>query len=165
MRQIIVFVTGLLLSLSAVSADSGITVSDAWARATAPGQDSGSIQFSITSKRAAKLVAIASPAAAAVEIHSMVHENGKMKMRAVEFLYLPAGKEVNLGKSGQHVMLLNLKQALKAGDSVPFTLTVQFADKREVHVNTKAEVRQPGAGHDRHDMEDTNNMPGMGDMH
>ena len=154
MRQIILLMAGALLSMSAAAADLGVTVSDAWARTTAPGQDSGSVQFSIASKKEAKLVAISSPAAGAVEIHSMAHEGGKMKMRAVEFIALPAGKAVDLGKSGNHVMLLNLKQPLKAGDSVPITLTVQFADKRKVTVDAKAEVRPQGAGHDMHDMSD-----------
>ena len=161
MRQIIVLVAGALLAMSAAAADLGITVSDAWGRATAPGQDSGSIQFSITSNKAAKLVAIASPAAGAVEIHSMTHENGKMKMRAVEFINLPAGKAVDLGKSGNHLMLLNLKQPLKAGDSVPLTLTVEFADKHKVTVDAKAEIRPLTGSHDMHDMGDMHDMKGM----
>jgi len=162
MRQVIVLVVGVLLGMSAIAADFGVSVSEPWARATAPGQDSGSIQFSITSKKEAKLISIASPVAGAAEIHGMTHEDGKMKMRAVEAIDLPAGKAVDLGKSGNHVMLFGLKQPLKAGDSIPFTLTVQFADKHKAVVDAKAEVRAPGASHDMHDMSD---MKGMDDMH
>jgi copper(I)-binding protein len=161
MRQITMLVAGALLSMSAAAADLGVVVSDAWGRATAPGQDSGSVQFSITSNKEAKLVAITSPAASAVEIHSMVHEDGKMKMRAVESIALPAGKAVDLGKSGNHVMLLNLKQPLKAGDSVPLTLTIEFADKHKATVDAKAEIRPQGASHDMHDMGDMHGMKGM----
>jgi len=161
MRQIIMLVAGVLCAMSAAAADSGIAVSEAWARATVPGQDSGSVQFSIVSKKEAKLVSIASPVAGAVEIHSMTHENGKMKMRAVEFIALPAGKAVDLGKSGSHVMLLNLKQPLKAGDSVPMTLTIEFADKHRSTVDAKAEVKSQGASHDMHDMGDMHDMKGM----
>jgi hypothetical protein len=161
MRQIIMLVAGALLTLSAVAADLGVAVSDVWGRATAPGQDSGSVQFSITSNKAAKLVAITSPVAGAVEIHSMVHEDGKMKMRAVESISLPAGKAVDLGKNGNHVMLLNLKQPLKAGDSVPLTLTIEFADKHRAAVDAKAEIRPQGASHDMHNMGDMQDMKGM----
>jgi hypothetical protein len=161
MRQLFALVVFALFAMSAAAADPGVTVSGASARATAPGQDSGSIKFSITSKKEAKLVAISSPAAGAVEIHSMVHEGGKMKMRAVEFLALPAGKEVDLGKSGNHVMLLNLKQPLKAGDSVPFTLTVEFADKHKATVDAKAAVEPMDGSHDMHDMGDMHDMKGM----
>jgi copper(I)-binding protein len=156
-------VAGALLSMSVAAADLGIAVSDAWGRATAPGQDSGSVQFSITSSKEAKLVAITSPAANAVEIHSMVHEDGKMKMRAVESIALPAGKAVDLGKNGNHVMLLNLKQPLKEGDSIPLTLTIEFADKHKATVDAKAEIRSQGAHdmHNMHDMGDMHNMKGM----
>jgi hypothetical protein len=84
-----------------------------------------------------------------------------MKMRAVEFINLPAGKAVDLGKSGNHLMLLNLKQPLKAGDSVPLTLTVEFADKHKVTVDAKAEIRPLTGSHDMHDMGDMHDMKGM----
>ncbi len=128
-----------------------VVVSDASARATAPGQESAAIRFSITSKKEARLVAIVSPVAGAVEIHSMTHDNGVMKMRAIEFLPLPAGKMVKLGASGNHVMLLNLKNPLKAGESVPLTITVEFADKRKEKVNVSAEVKPLAASRDEHE--------------
>lgn len=128
-----------------------VVVSDASARATAPGQESAAIRFSITSKKEARLMAIVSPVASAVEIHSMTHDNGVMKMRAIEFLPLPAGKMVKLGMSGNHVMLLNLKNPLKAGDSVPLTITVEFADKHKEKINVNAEVKPLTAGRNEHE--------------
>ena len=158
--RILVLFMGGLLATSAVAADSGISVNGAWARATAPGQDSGAVEFSISSKKAAKLVSVTSPAADAVEIHSMTHENGSMKMRAVNFLALPAGKTVDLEKEGYHVMLINLKQPLKAGDSVPLSLTIEFAGNHKAAVEVKAEVMAQGASHEMHDMTDMGNMHG-----
>ncbi|MDD5180846.1 MAG: copper chaperone PCu(A)C [Gallionellaceae bacterium] len=128
-----------------------VTVSDAWARATVPGQEAAALQFSITSQKEAQLVAISSPAAGDVEIHSMTHDNGVMKMRAIESLALPAGKMVDLGASGNHVMLNSLKQPLKAGESIPFTVTVQFADKRRATVKAKAEVKPQPESHGEHE--------------
>ena len=116
------------------------------------------MQFSITSKKEAKLLSISSPAASSVEIHSMVHENGKMKMRSVDSIALPAGKSVDLGKSGNHVMLLNLKQPLKTGESVPLKLTIEFADKHKANVDAKAEIKPLGASHDMGDMHDMKGM-------
>lgn len=120
----------------------------AWARATAPGQESAALQFSITSKHEAQLVAVSSPAAEAAEMHSMTHDNGVMKMHAIESLPLPAGKAVDLAASGSHVMLLNLKHPLKAGKSVPFTVTVQFADKHKATVKARAEVKPLSISHE-----------------
>jgi len=128
-----------------------VVVSDASVRATAPGQESAAIRFSITSKKEARLVEISSPVAGAVEIHSMTHDNGVMKMRAIEFLSLPAGKMVKLGVSGNHVMLLNLKNQLKAGDNVPLTITVEFADKRKEKINVNAEVKSLAASSNEHE--------------
>ena len=114
-----------------------VVVSDASARATAPGQDSATVQFSITSKNTARLVTVISPVAGAVEIHGMKHENGVMKMRSIESLPLPAGKMVKLGVGGTHVMLINLKSPL----NVPLTITVEFADKRTEKINVNAAVK------------------------
>jgi len=162
MPKILMLLIGVLLSASVHAADSGVNVSNAWARVTIPGQDSGLMQFSISSKKAAKLVAISCPLASSVEIHSMTHEGGVMKMRSLKFLDLAAGKVVDLAKNGNHVMLLNLKHGLKAGEHVPFTLTVQFADKRKVAIKGIAEVRTKAPSHNGNSMHDMN---GMGDGH
>jgi copper(I)-binding protein len=154
MRQLFGFLAGALFSLAAFAAQD-VTVSGAWVRATAPGQDSASMQFAITSKSEAKLVAVSSPVAGSVEMHSMKHENGMMKMQAIDSIALPAGKTVDLEKSGRHIMLLNLKQPLKEGDSVPFALTVQFPGQTRKTVEAKAEVRPLTASHDMR------GMPGM----
>ena len=64
-----------------------------------------------------------------------------MKMRAIDSLALPAGKTVELRPGGYHVMLMDLAQPLKEGDSVPVMLT--FADKsgRRTTQEVKATVR------------------------
>ncbi len=127
-----------------------VTVSKAWARATAPGQDSAAVSLHITSRKDAGIVAVSSAASGSAEIHSMTHENGMMKMRALETLPLKAGQEVALGDDGNHLMLIGLKKPLKAGDSVALTLTVRFADKRTELVDVKAEVQALTASHDEH---------------
>ena len=136
------YVIAIIMLFCAAQAWAGnVVVSNASARATAPGQESAAIQFTITSKTEARLVTIVSPVAGSVEIHSMTHDDGMMKMHALEFLPLPAGKKVSLGSSGMHVMLLDLKKPLKAGENVPLTITVEFADKREEKISVNAEVK------------------------
>jgi copper(I)-binding protein len=158
MRQLIIWVATAFFSLSATAADSGITVSDARARATAPGQDSASVQLSLVSKADAKLVALGSPVAGAVEIHHMTHENGLMKMRAINFIALPAGKTVDLEKSGNHLMLLKLQHPLKTGDSVPLQLVIEFADKHTVTVDARVVVESLSENHEMPDAGDRHNM-------
>ncbi len=64
-----------------------------------------------------------------------------MKMRAVPRLDLPAGKPVILGPGGYHVMLMNLKQTIKTGDSVPLTLQFEGKDRKVEMIEVAAEVR------------------------
>lgn len=140
---------GLMVWLSAATAWAGdVTVSEVWARATAPGQDSAAVAMKIVSQKEGRVVAVMSPVAASSEIHSMVHENGMMKMRALDALPLPANQAVSLGADGNHLMLMGLKQPLKAGETVTLTLVVQFADKRKENVKVTAEVKPLTATHD-----------------
>lgn len=160
MRQFIGFLAGALFSLSAVAAQD-VTVSGAWVRATAPGQDSAAVSMHITSSRDAHLVGVSSPVAKHAAIHTMKHENGMMVMREVDELALPAKQEVTLG-SGDHIMLTGLKRPLKAGDSIALKLTVEFAGRHKETIPVRARVRPLTASGDDQDMHD---MPGMGGMH
>ena len=69
-------------------------------------------------------------------------DNGVMKMRAMSRLDLPAGKAVTLKPGSYHIMLMDLKQPLKKGDSVPLTLKVEGKDKKLSTLEVKAEVRE-----------------------
>ncbi|HEY0666069.1 MAG TPA: copper chaperone PCu(A)C [Gallionella sp.] len=129
----------LLLSAGACAED--IRVENAWSRASAPGQNAGMADVTITSKQPATLLGAVTSAAASVELHSMTHEGGMMKMREVKAIELPAGKPVNLGESGFHLMLIGLKAPLKAGETIPLTLSIRTADQRMVKVEARAEVK------------------------
>ena len=98
------------------------------------------VDMTISSKRAATLVGISSPVSGSAELHSMSHEGGMMKMREVESIELPAGKPVNLGENGYHVMLIDLKAPLKAGDKVPLTLSIKTGNQLS-NVEVNAEVK------------------------
>ncbi len=118
----------LVMSAVAPAFADDVKVTNAWTRATAPGQDTASIQLTITSKKEATLIGVASGSAQSGEIHTMVMEGDVMKMRAIESLPLPAKTPVTLGADGNHLMLIGLRQPLKAGRKLPFALTVKFAD-------------------------------------
>jgi len=139
---------GTAALLFAVQSFAGeIRVTDAWSRATAPGQENGSVGLIITSQKDARIIAVASPLATSAELHTMTMEKGVMQMRQLDFLELPAKKAVTLGPGGNHLMLFGLKHPLNAGDLVPVTLTVQFADKKTVKIKIKALIRPLTAEH------------------
>jgi len=119
-----------------------VTVKDAWVRAPAPGQKVAGAYMELASRTSMALIAVASPAAARVELHSTSMDGGVMKMRPVARIELPAGKAVKLAPGGLHIMLVDLKLPLKPGDKVPLTLTVQRAELASPSVFTvQAEVR------------------------
>jgi len=123
-----------------------VEVKDAWVRGTVPGQQATGAFMRITSQTDAAIIAASSPVAAVTEIHEMKMDGGVMKMRAIPRLSLPAGKTVELGPSGYHVMLIKLVQPLRKGDSVPLTLHVESKDNKVEKLEVKAEVRDLAAG-------------------
>jgi periplasmic copper chaperone A len=61
-----------------------------------------------------------------------------MKMRAVPVLEIPPRGKLELKPGGYHLMLLDLKQPMRAGDKVPLTLTFQNAGSIVVSVEVEA---------------------------
>ena len=128
------------------SAHAQVTVSDPWVRGTVAQQKASGMFAKITSTAGGKLVAASSPVAGVVEIHEMAMEGTVMRMRELAGgLPLPAGQAVELKPGGYHVMLMDLKQQLKAGETVPVTLVVEGPDGQRENVEVQAPVRALGA--------------------
>lgn len=136
----------LLLACSALQAQT-VEVKDAWIRSTVQGQQGTGAFMNITAKDAATLVGASSPVAGVVEVHEMKMEGDVMKMRAVPSLDLPAGQTVQLKPGGYHVMMMDLKQTLPKGSTVPLTLRFKDAKGAESQVELKVPVSAmaPGA--------------------
>jgi copper(I)-binding protein len=130
-----------VLSLAATaSAFAQTTVKGAWVRGTVAQQKASGAFMHITSGAGGTLVSVSSPVAGVAEIHEMAMDGNVMKMRAVPGLDLPAGKTVELKPGGYHVMLLDLKQQLRPGETVALTLTVEGKDGKREAVDVKAPV-------------------------
>ena len=111
-------------------------------RATVPAMKATGAFMQITSAQDARLVEAKSPAAGIVEIHEMAMEKNVMKMRALpDGIALPAGKAVELKSGSYHVMLMDLKQQMKVGDTVPLTLVIEAQDKKRTTIEVKAPVK------------------------
>jgi len=100
-----------------------VSISNAWVRENAPGQKIGAAYMTLKSPESRKLVYVEAPSnAGSVEIHSMSMSNGIMKMRMLEELTIEANEPVSLKPGSFHLMLMDLKKPLKAGDEVTFRL-------------------------------------------
>ena len=140
--RIVAFVGTLGLAAGALAQTS---VTDLWVRGTVPQQKASGAFMQITSAQGGKLVSVSSPVAGVAEVHEMAMEGTTMRMRAVPALELPAGRAVKLEPGGYHVMLMDLKATLKAGDTVPLTLVVEGKDGKRETVEVRAPVRPLGA--------------------
>ncbi|MBT9599168.1 MAG: copper chaperone PCu(A)C [Vitreoscilla sp.] len=135
---------GLALTL-ALPANAQTTVKDPWVRGTVAQQKATGAFMQITSATGGRLLSAASPVAGLVEVHEMKMEGSVMKMGAISSLDLPAGQAVELKPGGYHVMLMDLKKELKAGDSVPLTLVVEGKDGKKQTLEIQAPVKALGA--------------------
>jgi copper(I)-binding protein len=139
-------VVALLMGLC-TAALAQTTVKEPWIRATVPQQSATGAFMQIQSAKGGRLVSATSPAAGMVEIHEMIMDGTTMKMRALaNGLDLPAGKAVALKPGGYHVMMMDLKAPLKAGDTVPLTLVVVGKDGQREAIEVKAPVKAMNDG-------------------
>lgn len=133
-----------LLAAGVAYGDQSVTISDAWVRATAPGQTVAGAFLEITSPTRASIIGVESEAAKSAEIHLSGMENGVMKMREIKKIDVPAGKTLRFAPGGYHIMLIDVKHALAPGEKVPLSLKLERADKSLVEVTINATVRAIG---------------------
>jgi copper(I)-binding protein len=129
-----------LAAAPAAFAQSGprVLVTGAWVRASVAGQNATGAFMNLTAREPMQLVGASSPAAGVAEVHEMKMDGSVMRMRAVPSIELPAGRAVELKPGGYHLMLMDLKKPLAAGDMVPVTLA--FRDKAGMTVNLEFQV-------------------------
>ena len=132
--------------LAGASLQAQTTVSEPWVRGTVAQQKASGAFMKISSVQGARLLAVASPVAGVVEVHEMAMDGGVMKMRALPAgLDIPPGQTVELKPGSFHLMLMDLNQQLKPGESVPLTLVVERRDGRRETLQVQAAVRPLGA--------------------
>lgn len=122
-----------------------VSVTDAWARATMPGQKVSAAYMQIRADAPARLLSATSPVVPRVEVHEMKMDGSVMRMRQLQAVELPPGKTVSLEPGGLHIMLMNLPKPIAAGDVIPLTLVIESGGAQQT-VEVKAEARAPGRG-------------------
>ncbi|SFF84214.1 hypothetical protein SAMN05518865_105130 [Duganella sp. CF458] len=125
----------------AASAAAQVTVREPWIRATVPAAQATGAFMELVAKQDARLVEVRSPAAGIIEIHQMSMQGDRMMMSAVEGIDLPAGKTVALASGGYHIMMMDLKRQMKAGETVPMTLVFQGKGKKQETVEVQVPVK------------------------
>jgi hypothetical protein len=137
------FLAAILIAapITALAEQSAIQVDHAWSRAAMAGRE-GVVYLTITDTGSPDtLTGVTTPVAAEAALHQSIDNHGVMKMRPVGPLPIEPGKPVTLAPGGYHIMLMGLKQTLKAGDSFPVTLSFAKAGQ----VTATATVQKAGA--------------------
>lgn len=146
LKTLITAVALATTTLCALAHDA-VEVQNAWARATVKGQMATGAFMTLTADAGATLVGVASPVAGVAQVHEMKMEGGVMKMAEVKGgLNLPAGQAVELKPGGYHVMLMDLKEPLMKGTSVPVTLIFKDAKGAEIKQELKLPVAMTAPG-------------------
>ena len=133
-----------------------LVITQAWSRATPGGAKIAGGYLTIENKgsSADRLLRGAADISGKIEVHEMSMNNGVMTMRELDKgLAIEPGKIVKLAPGGYHLMLMDLKGALKQGDKVPVTLEFEKAGKVKLSLDVQGVGAQaPAGGHDHSGM-------------
>ncbi|MDM0046983.1 copper chaperone PCu(A)C [Variovorax dokdonensis] len=141
-----------------------VEVSGAWVRRAVPGQSGTGAFMTLKSDSTLRLVGASTPLAGVAEVHEMKMEGDTMKMRQLDKgLELPAGQSVELKPGGYHLMLMDLKQEIAAGSSVPLQLKFEDAQGKSsvLSLHLTAALAPAGQAHAHGDQAGA--MSGMAD--
>jgi copper(I)-binding protein len=158
MRLLTFFFAGLLALAAAIAhardyKAGALDIVDPWSRATPKGATvaGGYMKIKNTGSTPDRLIGGSSDVASKFEVHEMKMENGVAKMRPIkDGLEIKPGDTVELKPGSFHIMLVDLKKPLTAGDQIKATLVFEKAGK----VNVEYDVLAMGA-------EPAHDMPGM----
>jgi len=159
MKRLMTAIFMTLAAAGTVRADhhmpaTGVTATDAWARATPGAARAGAAFLTLTNHgtKARRVVGALSEVADRAELHTHVMDGSVMRMRKLDGLDLPPGKSVTLKPGGHHVMLMGLRAPLTEGGRFAVTLVLADGEKIPVAVTVmKLGAMGPGGpGHRGH---------------
>src|ERR1700730_3298138 len=130
-----------------------LDIADLWSRATPKGSSvaAGYMKIKNTGSAPDRLISGSSDVASKFEVHGMTMENGVAKMRPVKGgLEIKPGDTVELKPGSFHVMFVDLKKPLTAGDHIKATLVFEKVGSVNVEYDVLAMGAEPGP-----------DMPGM----
>ena len=99
---------------------------------------------------ATRLVAVDAPFATEAQLHTLIEENGMIKMRQVEGFDIDSHGSLVLSESGNHIMLMGLKQPLVIDSNVKLLLRFANGSEQEISLPVKKQVEQSDDAHHHH---------------
>lgn len=139
------------LWLGNAHADPALTIRGAWVPEAPPAARVQAAYMDLVNAGTSALVVVGARSAdfARVEMHRTVQSQGMARMEAQPELRIEPGVTLSLVPGGLHLMLMEPKRRLVAGDRVDIELRLQDGTP----ISTAAEVRAPppaGSAHEHH---------------
>jgi periplasmic copper chaperone A len=125
-----------ILAPAAATANPGIEVERAWARATPASTRTGVVYLTVANAGASadRLTEVSTPVAARADMYLSAVEGNVIQMRDVDAVDVKPGDRVSFKPGGLHIMLVNLKRPLQKGERFPLTLVFEKAGRIDVEV-------------------------------
>jgi len=144
-NSLLSMVIAILMSVAgnSIAADAHLMIMDPWVREAPPNAKMLAGYFTIMnhSGKSVEIVGASSDKFEKVELHKTVHEEGVAKMIAQPSVEVGKHATVKFQPGGLHLMLIEPKTKLKAGDKVDITLKLNKGDELKM----TAVVKKGGA--------------------
>lgn len=128
-----------LLVFSASVAHASLEIHDAWSPEAPPGRTmAGFMEIVNTGNSTVSLVSGSSPQFERIEIHDMVNDNGVMRMRKLDQLTIEPTSTRALKPGSFHIMLMQPKATLVAGDTIELILEDASGQRYPVSLEVRA---------------------------
>jgi periplasmic copper chaperone A len=136
MSRISAFLMMFFMLFTAGAYAQDVTIEDAWVREGPPGMGmlAGFMTVNNQGKEEIGIVAAEGPDFGSIELHRSIVENGMARMVPQKSIPVPAGGSVALKPGDYHLMLMQPKRALKAGDTTEITLILDDGARLTVDV-------------------------------
>ena len=139
-RRLAILALPLILLFATGGATTGkLTVTSAWAQATAPGAGVGAVYLDINngSTKSDRLLKISTSVAASASVHRTEIVDDVARMREVAMLHVAPGEKIEFVPSGLHIMLMGLKKPLVAGQKFQLELLFEVGGPHKVLVTVR----------------------------
>lgn len=135
---------------------SPLTIKDTWVKVAGSGMTSGFGVITNPTDKPIRVVGARSPRfAGVVQLHDVAMQDGKMQMKEMDGGFvIPAGGSLELKPGGEHLMLMSMRQPVKAGEMVPMLLItsdggqLRFRAMGKVFAGANEEYNDLGGGMD-----------------
>ena len=133
-----VMLAALTLGQGVAGQEKRPTASGAWVKLPSPGETQAMAFATVENPTSYAVYVVSAKAdvAGKVELRD-ASLSGDARLKPVEFVTAPAYDSLYMGPTGAHLMLLDLKRPLEAGDAVAITLTTDSGATLQVRAIVK----------------------------